>query len=261
MPIYAGCISPDVFAERSMKEISMLKVWEGNKNRLLKDLFKIQDKAEDSDEEIVIQIQGDLSKVRMIGAGMTNGKILIEGNVGMHLGERMKGGEISVNGNVDSWVGGAMEGGKIEVHGSAGDYVGAPYRGSSSGMKKGTIIIHGDAGNEVGAFMRGGTLKIFGNIGQFTGVHMVDGTVFVRGDCEGRMGADMLNGKIIICGYVPSVLPTFTIDSLRPNADVDGEKIEGPFYRFIGDIADKGEGKLFVSKLKNPHLSFYEKYL
>jgi formylmethanofuran dehydrogenase subunit C len=75
------------------------------------------------------------------------------------------------------------------------------------------------------------------------------------------MGADMLGGKIIICGYVPSVLPTFTLDSLRLNVDVDGEKIDGPFYRFIGDIAEKGEGKIFISKLKNPHLSFYEKYL
>jgi hypothetical protein len=42
---------------------------------------------------------------------------------------------------------------------------------------------------------------------------------------------------------------------------VDGEKIEGPFYRFTGDLADNGKGKLFVSKAKNPYLSIYDKYL
>ena len=71
----------------------------------------------------------------------------------------------------------------------------------------------------------------------------------------------MINGKIIICGYIPSVLPTFTIDSIRADVKIDSENVTGLFYRFIGDIADKGEGKLFIAKSKNPHLNIYEKYL
>lgn len=109
--------------------------------------------------------------------------------------------------------------------------------------------------------MRGGTIKVDGNVGDFVGTHMSDGTIYVQGDCTGRAGAGMLNGKIVIGGRVPSVLPTFTIDSIRQTTKVNGEKVAGPFYRFIGDIADNGKGKLFVKTANNPNLSFYEKYL
>jgi len=236
-------------------------VWEGNKQRVLGNLFSIQRKAENPPENVAIQIGGDLRKVRMIGAKMTSGKIIIEGNVGMHLGEMMTDGEINVDGNADSWAGCMMEGGRIEVSGSAGGYVGGPYRGSTKGMKGGTIVVHGDAGTEVGCYMRGGLIIVDGNVGDFVGIHMRDGTILVRSDCSGRAGAGMLNGKIVITGCVPSVLPTFTIDGLRSSTKVDGQKIPGPFYRFIGDTADNGKGKLFITKTNNQHLSFYDKYL
>jgi len=90
---------------------------------------------------------------------------------------------------------------------------------------------------------------------------MREGTVYVRGDSGGRAGAEMTGGKIVIGGRVPSVLPTFTIDSVRSKVKVDGEEVVGPFYRFIGDLAELGEGKLFVSQTRNPHLEFYEHYL
>ena len=244
-----------------MEEIGALEVRVGNRRRVLRDLFDIQDEVKNPSENLTIQIVGDLRKVRRVGGRMAHGRIVIEGDVGMHLGESMTGGEIVVNGNVDSWAGCMMEGGRIEVKGNAGDYVGAPYRGSTKGMKDGIMVIHGDAGTEVGCYMRSGMIRVDQNVGDFAGIHMADGTIYVQGDCTGRAGAGMLNGKIVIGGRVPSVLPTFTIDSVRSTTKVGGEKVAGPFYRFIGDIADNGKGKLFVAKAKNPHLSFYEKYL
>jgi formylmethanofuran dehydrogenase subunit C len=228
--------------------------------RRLGEIFDINEAACSADE-VIINLTGDLRKVRMIGYKMTSGSIIVEGDVGMRLGEGMEGGEILVKGNVDSWVGCVMKGGKIEVMGSASDYVGASYRGSKEGMTDGAILVHGDAGNEVGCYMKGGLIKVEGNIGEFAGVHMRDGTIIIMGDCKGRPGAEMLDGRIIICGHVPSVLPTFTIDSIRPDVKGNGDKITGPFYRFVGDIANDGKGKLFVAKNKNPHLSVYEKYL
>lgn len=259
--MYADCISPDIFGEKNLEEILKLKVWEGNKLKSLGDLFDVRFEREIEGDNIVIKLVGNFIKVRRIGANMSSGKIIIEGNVGMHLGEGMSGGEIIVNGYADSWLGGSMKGGRIEVKGSTGDYVGAPYRGSKDGMMGGQIIIHGDAGREIGHLMRGGTIKVYGSVKHFAGIGMIDGTILIRGDCAGEAGAAMRNGRIIICGYIPSVIPTFTIDSIRPNVDINGEKISGPFYRFIGDIADNGEGKLFISKSRNPHLAFYEKYL
>jgi formylmethanofuran dehydrogenase subunit C len=238
-----------------------LEVWEGNRKRPLGDLFEVRGEAGSSPGDITIQISGDLRKVRMIGAKMTGGRLLIKGDVGMHLGEMMKGGEILVEGDVDSWAGCMMTGGRIEVKGSAADYLGAPYRGSPNGMRGGAIIIHGDVGNEAGCFMRGGVIKVYGDAGDFVGINMNGGEILVMGDCLDRAGARMLGGKIVLCGHVASVLPTFTIEDVRKSVKVDGEKIKGPFYRFTGDIADRGQGRLYVSKERNPHLKFYEKYL
>ena len=261
VPVEAECIAPDNFAEKSVDEIGKLPIWEGNKKRLLSELFKIESKTSEPSNETTIQIHGDISKVRRIGFKMCQGKIIIDGDAGMHLGEEMEGGTIIVSGNADSWTGSMMKNGMIEIKGDAGDYIGGPYRGSTKGMSGGTIIIHGNAGNELGCFMRNGLIKVSGNVGQFAGMHMKDGTIFVKGNSEGRAGAEMVEGKIIVCGQIPSILPTFTIDSMSPGTKIDGEKIEGPFYRFIGDLTENGNGKLFVSKDKNPHLGFYEKYL
>jgi len=250
-----------MFAEKSADEIASLKVWEGNRQRTLEDLFKIKNETVSSSEELTIRVRGDVSKVRRIGAKMSMGNIIVEGDAGMHLGEEMKGGVITVTGNADSWTGARMKNGTIEIKGDAGDYIGASYRGSTQGMSGGKIIIHGDAGYEVGCFMRKGFIKVCGNVGQFAGIHMRNGTILVQGNSEGRAGAQMVNGKIVVCGYLPSVIPTFTIDVIRPKVKVNGEEVEGPFYQFIGDLADRGDGKLFVSKTKNPHLSMFEEYL
>ncbi len=261
VPVYADCISPDNFEGKELNEILKLRVWEGNRNRSLGDLFDIKYEKSRGDDDLIIHLRGDLSKVRRIGAGMSKGKIIIDSDVGMHLGEKMRGGEIIVHGNAGSWAGGGMEGGRIEINGSAEDFLGAPYRGSTNGMRGGEIIVHGDAGREAGCYMRGGLIKIYGSVKHFVGVNMKNGTIFVQGDCAGKAGGGMLNGKIVICGHLSSILPTFTIDDIRPSVKINGEKIPGPFYRFIGDIADNGKGRLFVLKDRNPHLAFYEKYL
>jgi len=261
VPVEAECISPDVFAEKSAREIATLQIWEGNRKRALGDLFKIKHESDSSSERINIRICGDVSKIRKIGAKMSMGTIVVEGDVGMHLGEEMNGGVITVMGNADSWAGFMMKKGTIEIKGNAGDYIGASYRGSTQGMSGGEIVIHGDAGNEVGCFMRKGLIKVHRSTGQFTGIHMRKGTILVEGNSEGRAGAQMIGGKIVMCGRVPAILPTFTIEGVKPKVKVNDERVEGPFYLFVGDLADGGEGKLYVSQKQNPHLSFYEKYL
>ncbi len=262
VPVYAERVSPDVFAGKTRDEILELKVWEGNKQKRLDEVFNVAEEPEGSAEDaIVIRLVGDLRKVRMVGYGMSSGAIRAEGDVGMRLGEGMKGGEIVVRGSVGSWAGCEMKGGRIEVSGSAGDYVGASNRGATEGMTGGTIRVRGDVGNEVGCFMKGGTIRVEGGAGEFAGVHMRDGTIVIKGDCGGRPGAEMLDGRIVISGHLPSVLPTFSIDAVRPDVKVDEERIAGPFYRFVGDAVDDGKGKLFVSKDKNPHLAFHEKFL
>jgi len=262
-PIIAECINPDVFNGKTCEEIEALKIWEGNKQKTLKELFKIEEnKTENPPENKTITINGNLSKVRRIGARMKSGEITIFGDVGMHLGEEMKGGKIAVQGNAGGWAGSMMKDGIIEIHGDGGDYLGAPYRGCSEGMRGGRIVVHGNVGNEAGAHMKGGIIKVYGCAGQFAGFRMCDGTVYIEKDAKPRAGACMTGGKIVVGGFLESVLPTFTIDGVREKVKIEeGETATGPFYLFLGDFAENGDGKLYVQKAKNPQLACFEKYL
>jgi formylmethanofuran dehydrogenase subunit C len=258
-PVTAECITPDVFLDKKCEEIGKLRIWEGNKQKTLGELFKIE---ETKTQNSSITIHGDVSKVRRIGACMTNGEIIVNGNAGMHLGEEMKGGKIIMHGSVGGWAGSMMKGGEIEIHGDASDYLGAPYRGSTDGMRGGKIIVHGNVGSEAGARMKKGVIKIYGSVGQFVGFRMHSGTIYVQDGCAGRAGACMVDGKIIVGGSVDSVLPTFTIDSIKEKVKIEEDEVAaGSFYVFLGDLVGNGNGKLYVSKEKNPHLSHYEKFL
>ncbi len=259
-PVTAECINPDVFQGKDTAEIAALSVFEGNKEKKLADLFKIE---EDNADTPNITINGDVSEVRRIGMGMKNGEIVINGDAGMHLGEKMAGGKITVNGNAGQWTGSSMKKGIIEVHGDAGDYQASPYRGSTEGMKGGKIVVDGDVGSDSGCYLHGGLIKIKGsNTGQFLGFHMSDGTIHVEKNATTRMGTNMTGGKIVIGGSVEEIMPSFTIDGTKPKVKIDEtESAAGPFYVFVGDLAEHGTGKIFVSKANNPQLKSYEKYL
>ena len=258
-PVTAKCISPDALQDKSLEEIEKLKIWVGNKKKELRELFKIEIRGS---EREVIHVYGDLTKVRGIGAEMTMGELTIHGNTGMHLGEEMKGGKIIVYGNTGDWTGSMMKNGTIEIYGNTGNYLGAPYRGLDKGMSGGKIIVHGNVKNEAGAYMQNGIIKVYGSAGQFAGLRMKDGTIYIQKKCGERVGANMRGGKIIVQGFLKSVLPTFTIEDLRDKVKIENEEIiKEPFYLFLGDLAEDGKGKLYISKKKNPHLNFYEKFL
>jgi formylmethanofuran dehydrogenase subunit C len=258
-PVMAECINPDVFEGKSVAEIAALDVWEGNRQKKLGDLFKIkQDPAETPN----ITLNGDNSEVRRVGTDMKDGEIMVNGNVGMHLGEKMSGGKITVQGDAAGWAGSGMKGGLIEIHGNAGDYLASPYRGSSVGMSKGKIIVHGNVGSDVAVFMKGGVIKVHGNAGPFLGFRMHGGTVHIEKNIGNRAGACMTGGKIVVSGFLEEMMPTFTIDNVKAKVKIEeGDSAAGPFYVFLGDLAETGNGKLFISKAANPHLSTYERFL
>ncbi len=258
-PIHAECINPDVLKGQSVKNIAALTVWEGNRKKKLGDLFKIE---ENSAELSDIIINGDVTEVRRVGQGMKSGEIVINGNAGMHLGEKMAGGKITINGNASGWTGSSMKKGLIEIHGDASDYLASPYRGSTDGMRGGTIIVDGNVGSDSGCYLRGGTIIINGTAGPFLGFHMSKGVIYLAKDAESRLGASMTGGKIVVSGVVNELMPTFTVDGIKGKVKItDNFKAEGSFYVFLGDLAEHGTGKLFVSKTNNPQLNIYEKFL
>jgi formylmethanofuran dehydrogenase subunit C len=260
VPIQAACISVDVLAGKTVKEIAAMSITEGKETITMGDAFDI--KEDKKVETPAITLNGDFSRVKRIGQGMKTGEIVINGDAGMHTGEKLSGGKIIVNGNVGGWSGSEMKKGLLEVHGDAGDYLASPYRGTSTGMKGGLITVDGNVGTDVATWMQGGTIKIKGSAGRFLGYHMSDGTIYVEKGCDIRAGACMTGGKIIINGTMELMMPTFTIDSVKPKVKVDAEQTaQGPFYVFLGDMAEHGTGKIFASKAANLSMKFYEKYL
>ena len=129
-------------------------------------------------------------------------------------------------------------------------------------MSNGKIIVHGNAGSDSAVSLKGGVIKIHGNAGPFLGFRMRGGTVHVEKNIGDRVGACMIRGKIVVSGQLKEMMPTFTIDGVKAKVKIEeGEKASGPFYVFLGDLAENGKGKLYVSKTNNPHLSRYERFL
>ncbi|MGV2341704.1 MAG UNVERIFIED_CONTAM: hypothetical protein LVR18_49630 [Planctomycetaceae bacterium] len=86
-PIELEGLTPDPCASLSTSEIQNFTCFEGNRKRRLADLFHISGTASD----LQLVLQGDLSRVHWIGAGMRSGSIRIEGDAGRHLGSSMSG--------------------------------------------------------------------------------------------------------------------------------------------------------------------------
>jgi formylmethanofuran dehydrogenase subunit C len=256
IPIEADSINPDLFARRSQEEIKALPVYYGRRKLTLGELFEVEGGNSTS-----IVVEGRLEQVKKIGWKMGQGRILVRGSPGLHLGAYMSGGEIAVEGNVGDWLGAHMRGGLIRVRGNAGHQVGAGYRGEKQGMKGGTIIVEGDAGNETGLLMRRGLIAVSGNVGDFTGGAMIAGSIITFGRVGIRTGAGMKRGTIVILGEPePELLPTFYYDCrYRPTflrlylrqlremgLPVQEEHITGYYLRHNGDMTSLGKGEILI---------------
>jgi formylmethanofuran dehydrogenase subunit C len=253
-PLEAAAITPDIFLGKSEREIAGLPVVHGNETCLLGDFFKIEGSGS---AEIIVN--GDLTRVKNLASGMTQGHVVVNGGAGMHLGAAMRGGVIDAYGSVDAWAGAEMKGGKIHIRGDAGHGLGGAYRGSRHGMNRGLIIVEGNAGHEVGAAMRRGMILVTGGTGDFTGAFMIAGTIVVLGNLGIRAGAGMLRGTIVAF-QMPELLPTFRYDctyqpdflklifqELRTHGlSISDGFATGCYKRYSGDFNRLGKGEILI---------------
>ena len=263
LPLEAEVITPDSVAGKTLKEVKSLPVYVGNTTEILGKYFDVKGETAETPSDQLVAIQGECENVKYIGAGMTAGRLIVEGCVGMHAGAEMEGGELIVTGSASNWAGAEMKGGLLRIHGDAGHQLGAAYRGSPEGMTGGVIVVGGSVGLEAGAFMRRGMLIIHGNVGSFLGVHMNGGEIFVFGKVARRFGAEAKgNGGFIACfGGVESILPTYVYDTtFRPDflklylrqlrdqlgIEVAGKYLDASFRRYRGDIAVGGTAEILV---------------
>lgn len=259
IPLEVDTITLDLVRQSSPDAVRSTLVQRGNKQVPLGEFFDVTGSAAEDD---TVVWQGDCSKVKLIGNKLSGGRVIVEGNAGMHLGAEMTGGEIEVRGDASDWVGAEMHGGRIVVRGNAGHLVGAVYRGGRKGMTAGEILIHGNAGNEIGHSMRRGLIAVGGRAGDFAGVGMIAGSVFVFGEPGIRNGAGMKRGTIAFfdADRAPEILPTFRyactyepvfmrlyLRQLQQHGfPVRDEWLSGSWRRYCGDLLELGKGELLV---------------
>lgn len=262
IPVEADVISPDNFAGKTLQEIREMDIYYGNTVYPMKEYIHAQGQLADNPVDQLIVIDGDARHIKHIGEKMTAGRIVIQGDAGMHTGAQMKGGDITVTGNIGDWCGAEMKGGLIKVLGDAGNLVGSAYRGSPEGMTGGCILVNGSAGTEIGSFMRRGMIVVKGDTGSFTGVHMNGGEIIILGRAGRRAGAQAKgNGGFIAClGGVEELLPTYRYDAtfnptfmrlylkqLSENLGIDTTSyIDKPMKRYRGDLAVGGNSEILV---------------
>ena len=186
-----------------------------------------------------IRFLGTLGHMDRLGAGLSEGTVVVESSVGDETGL-------------------GMSGGVLDVHGDAGIRTGAAAPGSKRGMLGGELIVRGSAGAEAGSFMRRGTLVVVGSAGDRSGLGMIAGNVIIVGPAGAATGLWSKRGSVIAlgkitppatyayaCTYQPIHL-RLLLGRLRTvySLPIQRRHITGLFHRFSGDFAELGKGEI-----------------
>jgi formylmethanofuran dehydrogenase subunit C len=254
VPLEAEGLSPDSLAGLRRAEIEELPVWHGNRRAQLADFFTVS-----GDGDVELRVEGDLRRVKFVGAGMTAGRLTIAGDAGMHTGAEMRGGELVVEGDVGDFAGTGMRGGRLVVRRSAGQQLGGALPGERAGMRGGEIIVHGNAGDQVGAGLRRGLIAVAGHVGEAAGLRMLAGTIVALGSLGAAPGAGMRRGTIVAmskvtplptfafaCSYSPRFLRLYLRHLRGLGLPLADEQIDGRYARWSGDGLELWRGEILI---------------
>ena len=154
------------------------------------------------------------------------GKIIVDGNVGSHMGISMLRGAIYVSGEIKSPMGNV-----VQVHSDLNGYrkfvsvtetleKSLPVLEPNAADKNGlticdgilrdtlgarnptdkTVLLQGDAGMSTGILMHAGRMAVWGDAGPNTGVLMRGGRIIVKGRAGDFTGVEMRGGEILVEG-------------------------------------------------------------
>lgn len=188
-----------------------------------------------------IRFEGDFSGVDRLAAGLAEGDVVVDGDLGRDAGSGMSGGSLEVTGNASSGAGGAA----LEAR---------------RGMTGGEVVVHGSVGSEAGSRMRRGLVVIGGEAGADAGFGMIAGSVVILGDATGEVGRWSKRGSIVAlgtvkvpityryaCTYQP-VHVRLTLRRLRArySLPLEDRHVVGRYRRYSGDLADIGRGEILA---------------
>ncbi|MFZ0558654.1 MAG: protein glxC [Methylovirgula sp.] len=114
--------------------------------------------------------------------------ILVDGNVGVGVGENMMSGEIRVAGDASQSAGATGHGGLLVVDGNASARCGIAMKGID-------IIVKGSIGHMSAFMAQEGNLVVLGDAGEALGDSIYEARLFVRGTVR-SLGADCIEKKL-----------------------------------------------------------------
>lgn len=210
---------------------------------MLGDLFSL-----DGEPAGKIRFEGDLALADRIGAGLSEGRVTVEGDVGNEVGL-------------------AMSGGALVVEGDAGERAGAAPPGFKRGMSGGELIVRGSVGIEAGSIMRRGLLVIGGSSQARAGLGMIAGTVIVFGAAGPECGLWSKRGTVVALGSISPPATYSYACTYRPihlrlvlrrlqlsyGFKIPGRYFTGSYRRYSGDMAELGKGEILVWTATRPH--------
>jgi formylmethanofuran dehydrogenase subunit C len=257
--VAADELIPERVEGLAASEVAALPLRCGRETLAVGDVFNVSGEGVQRVARNAVAFAGDLQRVDGIGAGMSRGRLLVEGVCGDHVGARMSGGEIAVRGGVGDWAGAEMSGGLLRVWGDAGVRLGGAYPGVRAGMSGGEIILVGDAGEEAGAGMRRGLVVVSGRTGSGAGLRMLAGTVVALGGIGAEAGLGNRRGSLV-SGTAVEPLPGYAFAArYRPPAlrlqlrrardlwvRVDDALVNGAWARWSGDRTELGRGEILI---------------
>jgi formylmethanofuran dehydrogenase subunit C len=187
------------------------------------------------------RLEGDLRAADRVGAGLSEGTVIIDSGVGHEAG-----------------VG--MSGGTLDLRGSAGDRTGAAKPEARKGMSGGELLVRGNVGAEPGDRMRRGLLVVTGDVAARPGAAMIAGTVVVFGSAGRLPGIGSKRGSVIAlgeveipatyryaCTYQPDhVRLTLLRLRARYGLKVEERHVTGVYRRYSGDLGDLGRGEILA---------------
>jgi formylmethanofuran dehydrogenase subunit C len=249
---FAG-ITADALRDLSEQAIAALPVGTSRMGVRLGDCFAVQ-KADGPD----LVIEGGSQRLDNVAAGLRQGTVEVEGDVGQRLGHRMSGGRVHVRGSAGPFAATGATGGQIEIDGDADERAGGALHGEMVGLGGATLIIRGRAGPYLGDRMRSG-LIVVERAGDYAGSRMIAGTL-VAGTLGDYAGYGMRRGTLLVREH-GHLNPTFVDTgvhrlvivrvlerSLRPIAPHLADLARGDLNRRAGDLATLGKGELLTPR-------------
>jgi formylmethanofuran dehydrogenase subunit C len=250
-----SALVPHRLSGRTADEIARLELQTGRQRVTVGDIFRVR-----GGDSRYVRIEGGTDRFDQVGQDMTDGEIVVEGEVGSQAGRSMAGGRLVINGDAGRWAASGMRGGHIEITGSAGDRLGGPLAGEVTGMRGGVVVVRGDVGDRAGDRLRRGTIIVEGRAGAHAGSCMIAGTLIVRRAAGPLPGYLLRRGTVVLAGGCVELSPTF-LDCgvheliamrlmaafVKDYSAVAAAALRSPLRRLAGDMAVLGKGEVFCA--------------